>query len=136
MLAHLGYKRARGSQVGRTGGRRTMGSTRLWLPSRRSVASQRGALTIVLLGHCLSGRFTGGNGLYLVEGSLSLRQMYVRTCMCAVTLGSPSSTRHRLYACCAYIGILDYGARRLTEQCGLDRRRERSKNDVVTDVLR
>jgi hypothetical protein len=50
----------------------TIGSTRLWLPSRKSVDSQRGGLSIVLLGHVLSGRFNGWNFLYLVEGSLSI----------------------------------------------------------------
>jgi hypothetical protein len=50
----------------------TMGSTKLWLPSRRSVDNQRGGLSMVLLGHDLSGRFNGWNFLYLVEGSLSI----------------------------------------------------------------
>lgn len=49
-----------------------MGSTRLWLPSRRSVANQRGALSTVLLGHCRSGRCSGWNLLYFFHGSLSL----------------------------------------------------------------
>ncbi len=51
-----------------------MGSTKLWLPSLRSVASHRGALSMVLLGHWRSGRLRGGNFLYFLEGSLSLRQ--------------------------------------------------------------
>ena len=51
-----------------------MGSTKLWFPSRRSVASHRGALSIVLLGHWRSGRLRGGNFLYFLEGSWSLRQ--------------------------------------------------------------
>lgn len=50
----------------------TMGSGRLWLPSRKSVASQRGALSITLLGHWRLGRSNGLKGLYFVEGSLSL----------------------------------------------------------------
>lgn len=49
-----------------------MGSTRLWFPSRKSVDSQRGGLVIVFEGHCRSGRFSTGKGLYLVDGSLSL----------------------------------------------------------------
>lgn len=52
-----------------------MGSTRDWFPSLRSVDSHRGALSMVLLGHCRSGRCTGGNALYFVEGSLSLRSV-------------------------------------------------------------
>lgn len=50
----------------------TMGSTKLWLPSRRSVDSHRGGLSIVLLGHDLSGRFSGWNFLYFFEGSASI----------------------------------------------------------------
>ncbi|KAI5304297.1 hypothetical protein KEM55_000138 [Ascosphaera atra] len=52
----------------------TIGSAKLWLPSRRSVASQRGGLSKVLVGHCLLGKFKGLKGLYLVEGSLSLEK--------------------------------------------------------------
>jgi hypothetical protein len=52
---------------------RTIGSTKLWLPSRRSVASQRGGLSIVLFGHVRSGKFNGLNRLYFLEGSLSLQ---------------------------------------------------------------
>ena len=50
----------------------TMGSTRLWFPSRRSVDSQRGGLSMVLLGHDLSGRLRGLKALYLVHGSASM----------------------------------------------------------------
>lgn len=50
----------------------TIGSGRLWLPSRRSVANHRGALSITLSGHCRLGRFKGLKGLYFFEGSLSL----------------------------------------------------------------
>lgn len=58
-----------------------MGSTRLWFPSRRSVASHRGALSRVLFGHWRSGREMGGNLLYFVEGSLSLEaQCVVNSC--------------------------------------------------------
>jgi hypothetical protein len=49
-----------------------MGSTSDWLPSRRSVDSQRGGLSIVFEGHDRSGRFSGGNLLYFVDGSLSI----------------------------------------------------------------
>ena len=49
-----------------------MGSTKLWLPSLRSVDSQRGGLSIVLLGHVLSGRFKGLKGWYFFHGSLSI----------------------------------------------------------------
>jgi hypothetical protein len=54
-----------------------MGSTKLWLPSRRSVASHRGALSMVLFGHWRSGRLMGGNLLYFLEGSLSLEDEVV-----------------------------------------------------------
>jgi hypothetical protein len=50
----------------------TMGSTRLWLPSLRSVDSQRGGFSIVLLGHVLSGRCNGLKGRYFVHGSASI----------------------------------------------------------------
>lgn len=50
----------------------TIGSTKLWLPSRKSVDSHRGAFSIVLDGHCLFGRLIGGNFLYFTDGSLSL----------------------------------------------------------------
>jgi hypothetical protein len=50
----------------------TIGSTKLWLPSRKSVASQRGGLSIVLAGHCRFSSFKGGNFRYFLEGSLSL----------------------------------------------------------------
>lgn len=50
----------------------TIGSGRLWFPSRRSVAIQRGAFSITLSGHWRFGSLRGGNRLYLFEGSLSL----------------------------------------------------------------
>lgn len=53
----------------------TMGSTRLWLPSLRSVDSHRGGLSIVLLGHDRSGRFSGWKALYFFHGSLSIGMM-------------------------------------------------------------
>jgi hypothetical protein len=49
-----------------------MGSTKLWLPSLRSVDSHRGGFSIVLLGHVLSGRFNGLKGWYFFQGSLSI----------------------------------------------------------------
>lgn len=53
-------------------GVRTIGSTSDWFPSRKSVDSHRGGLSMVLEGHDLSGRFNGWNFRYLVEGSLSI----------------------------------------------------------------
>lgn len=49
-----------------------MGSTKLWFPSRRSVESQRGGLSIVLEGHCLFASWRGLKAVYFFEGSLSL----------------------------------------------------------------
>jgi len=49
-----------------------MGSTSDWLPSRRSVDSHRGGLSMVLDGHALSGRVNGVNFLYFFHGSLSI----------------------------------------------------------------
>ena len=45
-----------------------IGSISAWLPSRRSVDSQRGALVIILFGHVRSGRSTGLNGAYRWHG--------------------------------------------------------------------
>ena len=53
-----------------------MGSTRLWLPSLRSVDSQRGGRSMVLLGHCRSGRCSGLNALYFLEGSASIGMLF------------------------------------------------------------
>src|SRR5690606_18303715 len=50
----------------------SIGSTIAWLPSRRSVESQRGGLVIVRAGHCRSGKGTCGKGRYLRLGSLSI----------------------------------------------------------------
>ena len=50
----------------------TMGSTRLWLPSLRSVDSHRGGRSIVLLGQDRSGRSSGLKALYFFHGSLSI----------------------------------------------------------------
>lgn len=49
-----------------------MGSTRDWLPSRRSVESQRGGFWMVFDGHWRSGRLRGWKALYFVDGSLSI----------------------------------------------------------------
>jgi hypothetical protein len=49
-----------------------MGSTRLWLPSRRSVDSQRGGRSIVLPGHVRLGRCSGWTFGYFCDGSLSI----------------------------------------------------------------
>ena len=45
-----------------------IGSMSAWLPSRRSVDSQRGAWVILRLGHCRSGRSTAGKGRYRWHG--------------------------------------------------------------------
>jgi hypothetical protein len=45
-----------------------IGSISAWLPSRRSVESQRGAFVMTLVGHVLSGRSTGLNGVYRWHG--------------------------------------------------------------------
>lgn len=50
----------------------TMGSTRLWFPSLKSVDSQRGGLSSVLLGHDRSFRSRGLKALYFFEGSASI----------------------------------------------------------------
>ena len=50
----------------------TIGSTKLWLPSLRSVDSHLGGLSIIFEGHWRSGRFKGVNLRYFLEGSLSL----------------------------------------------------------------
>jgi hypothetical protein len=59
----------------------TIGSTKLWFPSRKSVESHLGGLSMVLEGHCRPGRLRGLKGLYFVEGSLSLvvKESAVRT---------------------------------------------------------
>lgn len=52
--------------------KRTIGSLRDWFPSRRSVDSHRGGFSIDFEGHWRLGRWSGLNGLYFVDGSLSL----------------------------------------------------------------
>src|SRR5205823_4436606 len=49
-----------------------MGTARAWLPSRRSTLHQIGARVRTRLGHCRSGKWTGGNGRYLADGSFSM----------------------------------------------------------------
>ena len=46
----------------------SIGSTIAWLPSRRSVLSQRGGAVMRREGHCRSGKSIEGNGAYLVAG--------------------------------------------------------------------
>src|ERR1700681_833249 len=46
------------------------GSTRAWLPSRRSTLHQRGAVVIRADGHVRSSRSVGRNGWYLSNGIL------------------------------------------------------------------
>lgn len=53
--------------------RPTMGSTRDWFPSRRSVANHRGGFSMVFEGHCRFGRSSGLNDLYFLDGSWSLQ---------------------------------------------------------------
>ncbi len=45
-----------------------IGSISAWLPSRRSVDSQRGAFVMTLAGQVRSGRSTGLNGVYRWHG--------------------------------------------------------------------
>ncbi len=49
-----------------------MGTASAWLPSRRSTLHHIGARVNVRLGHCRSGKCTGGNGRYFADGSLSM----------------------------------------------------------------
>ena len=49
-----------------------IGSISDWLPSRRSVESQRGARSMTRDGHCRSGRAIWLKGRYLADGSLSM----------------------------------------------------------------
>src|SRR6187402_2970274 len=45
-----------------------IGTASAWLPSRRSTLHQVGAVVSVRLGHCRSGKETGGKGWYLLPG--------------------------------------------------------------------
>ena len=49
-----------------------IGTASAWLPSRRSTLHQMGAWVRVRFGHCRSGKWTGGNGRYLLDGTLSM----------------------------------------------------------------
>ncbi len=49
-----------------------IGMASAWLPSRRSTLHQIGARVRVRFGHWRSGKWTGGNGRYLADGSLSM----------------------------------------------------------------
>src|SRR5437667_235024 len=49
-----------------------MGMARAWLPSRRSTLHQMGAWVRARFGHWRSGKWTGGNGRYLLDGFLSM----------------------------------------------------------------
>src|SRR5208282_5925082 len=49
-----------------------MGTASAWLPSRKSTLHQRGARVRTRSGHCRSGSWTGGNGTYFFDGSLSM----------------------------------------------------------------
>ncbi len=82
----------------------TIGSTKLWFPSRRSdtcqtvhkypdwhypapVASHRGGLSLVLDGHCRFGRSRGLNCRYFFHGSRSIGMVSVRAkCFLVVVL--------------------------------------------------
>ena len=75
-----------------------MGSTKLWLPSRKSVESHRGGLSRVLLGHCRSSSLRGGKRLYFFEGSLSLYSKHQH-------FNSQDPEAQRV----PYIGMLTYG---------------------------
>src|ERR1044071_61122 len=44
-----------------------IGTANAWLPSRRSTLHQIGAFVSVRLGHCRSGKCTGGNGRYFID---------------------------------------------------------------------
>ncbi len=50
----------------------SIGSISAWLPSRRSVDSQRGGWVMVRDGHSRLGRSICGKGRYLVEGSRNM----------------------------------------------------------------
>lgn len=97
-----------------------MGSTKLWLPSRRSVDSHRGALSSVLFGHWRSGRLMGGNFLYFLDGSLSLQ-------WAVVNFWVPRYRMKQLQSCFAkrnvrtYIGILAGRENRRSDRWGKGR---------------
>ena len=49
-----------------------IGTASAWLPSRKSTLHQRGAAVRTRLGHCRSGKATGGNGRYFFDGFLCM----------------------------------------------------------------
>src|SRR5579862_1529751 len=49
-----------------------MGTASAWLPSRKSTLHQRGARVRTRLGHCRSGKATGGNGRYFFDAGLCM----------------------------------------------------------------
>ena len=49
-----------------------MGTASAWLPSRKSTLHQMGARVRTRLGHCRSGKLTGGNGRYFFDGFLCM----------------------------------------------------------------
>jgi hypothetical protein len=49
-----------------------IGTASAWLPSRKSTLHQRGARVRTRLGHCRSGKATGGNGRYFFDGGLCM----------------------------------------------------------------
>ena len=59
-----------------------MGTASAWLPSRKSTLHQIGARVRTRLGHCRSGRLTGGNGRYFFDGFF---------CMLSFSCGSGAS---------------------------------------------
>ena len=71
-----------------------MGSTKLWLPSRKSVESHRGGLSMVLLGHCRFSSLRGANFLYFFEGSLSLFPKLLMFLVSRVRGATSHSHRH------------------------------------------
>jgi len=83
-----------------------MGSGRLWLPSRRSVDSHRGAFAMVLDGHCLSGRFRGPKARYFVDGSLSLTEERGRVSQLEAGRGEAHAHRHGVCVCVLGLCVL------------------------------
>src|SRR5208282_4165103 len=59
-----------------------MGTASAWLPSRKSTLHQMGARVRTRLGHCRSGRLTGGSGRYFFDGFF---------CMLSISCGSGAS---------------------------------------------
>src|SRR5882672_2199955 len=49
-----------------------IGTASAWLPSRKSTLHQRGAWVRTRLGHCRSGKCTGGNARYFFDGSFCM----------------------------------------------------------------